>query len=144
MFSLHCLWFSVRVGVEPCWQGFVKRQSEGLGVSHTQWGSTCDVADGKRGCALRCQEPKQGIWTEAGVCPADSAAQTTPEACAHFWTALQESEHHPCGWVGEGGARREVLGGWPLQKSRDRGTTSLKGFAGQRHQCGRPGLYHLT
>lgn len=144
MFNRHCLWFSVKVGVELSWQGFMKKQSEGLGVPQTQWGSTRDVTDEKRGRDLRWQESKQGIWTEREVCPANWAVQTIPEACSHFWTTLQESEHHLCGWVGEGRARRKVLGGWPLQKSRDHGTASLKGFPGQRHQCGLPGLYHLT
>ena len=117
MFNLHCLWFSVKVGVELSWQWFMKKQSEGLGVSQTQWGSTCDVTDEKRGCDLRWQESKLGVWTEGEVYPADWAAQTTPEACPHFWTTLQEPEHHLCGWAGEGRARRKVLGGWPLQKS---------------------------
>lgn len=53
----------------------------------------------KRGCDLRWQEPKQGVWTEGGVVLLTELLRPHQERR----TALQESERHPCGWAGEEG-----------------------------------------
>lgn len=146
MFNIHCLWFSVKAGVElsslekGSWKNNLK-----VSVSHKLSGDQHVMWLMKRDDVIWGDKNKSRM-SELGetFVLLIWAVQTTSEAGAHFWTILQESEHCPCGQDGEGRAGKKVLGGRPIQKSCDQGSTSPKGFPGQRHRCGLPGLYHLT